>query len=299
MAAPTCQRPRPEIAGTGTAGTETADERWRRHRLMEASHAPVVALPIRYADRDHVAEHSHGRAQLLHALTGVVTVTTRAGRWMVPPDHALWIPAGMRHAVDMAGAVQMYCAYVRPQAVAGLPRHLHVAGLTGLMRCLILEAAALDGQPPHARGRAIMDCLLHEIPRLPERPLGLPFPSSPRLAALCRAFLAAPSPHIDIDRWARALGTSRRSFTRTFRRETGIGLSTWRRQACLMAALPRLAAGEAVTSVALDLGYGSVPAFTTMFKRALGAPPRAYLGQAGPAGAADTAWRACASIGTD
>ncbi|MNE86844.1 transcriptional activator FtrA [compost metagenome] len=70
---------------------------------------------------------------------------------------------------------------------------------------------------------------------------------------------------------------SRRAFTRAFRRETGLSLSVWRQQACLFAALPRLAAGEPVTSVALDLGYGSIPAFTTMFKRMLGAPPRSYF----------------------
>ena len=44
-----------------------------------------------------------------------------------------------------------------------------------------------------------------------------------------------------------------------------------------MAALPRLSAGEAVTAVAMDLGYDSMPAFTTMFSRVMGAPPKTYL----------------------
>ena len=70
---------------------------------------------------------------------------------------------------------------------------------------------------------------------------------------------------------------SRRAFTRLFRRETGLSLSLWRQQACLFTALPRLAGGEAVTSVALDLGYESVAAFTTMFTRMLGTSPKAYL----------------------
>jgi AraC-like DNA-binding protein len=75
---------------------------------------------------------------------------------------------------------------------------------------------------------------------------------------------------------------SRRSFTRAFHRETGLSLSIWRQQACLFAAFPRLAAGEAITSVALDLGYESIAAFTTMFKRMVGASPRAYFGGKGP-----------------
>lgn len=70
---------------------------------------------------------------------------------------------------------------------------------------------------------------------------------------------------------------SRRAFTRFFRKETGISLSTWRQQAAVFTALPRLAAGEAVTAVALDLGYDSVAAFTTMFRRTMGTAPRAYF----------------------
>ena len=44
-----------------------------------------------------------------------------------------------------------------------------------------------------------------------------------------------------------------------------------------MAAIPRLSAGESVTTVALDLGYDSVPAFTHMFRRMLGQPPKSYF----------------------
>ena len=41
--------------------------------------------------------------------------------------------------------------------------------------------------------------------------------------------------------------------------------------------LERLAAGEAVTTVAIDLGYGTPSSFTTMFRKALGVPPSAYF----------------------
>jgi AraC-like DNA-binding protein len=68
------------------------------------------------------------------------------------------------------------------------------------------------------------------------------------------------------------MAMSRRAFTRTFRHETGLSLLAWRQQACLFATLPRLGAAEA-----LDLGYQSIAAFTTMFKRTLGAAPSRYL----------------------
>ena len=267
----------PSLLQAADSYIETPRERAERHAAIELVDEPAVAFAHRYDASQHVAEHEHRRAQLLHLSRGVLTVTTRAGRWMMPRDHALWIPAGVRHAIDTVGSVDMHSVYVLPGAIAGLPDQLQVTGMTPLMRSLIVEAVCLRADPGNPRGEFILGALLHEIPRLPERPLGLPFPDNRRLAELCRDFVARPSAHLNIDQWADAAGLSRRSFTRIFRRETGLSLSTWRQQACLMAALPRLSAGEAVTAVALDLGYDSVPAFTTMFCRMMGTPPKAYL----------------------
>jgi AraC-like DNA-binding protein len=55
-----------------------------------------------------------------------------------------------------------------------------------------------------------------------------------------------------------------------------MSFQAWRQQACLLIALPRLAAGEPVTTIALDLGYDSPAAFATMFKRLTGIPPSRY-----------------------
>lgn len=250
----------------------------QRLAWLEEAEGAVIALPGDYPDGYRVPEHCHSRAQLLHARTGVVKINTGQGRWMVPPEHAMWIPAGVEHSVEMLGLVRMLSVYVRPDAITGLPQGLQVFGLTSLATNLIIEAADL----PHdasagSRAALVKALLLHEIANLPLRPLGLPFPSDPRLAELCRRFVEKPSPHATIDDWAAQTGMSRRTFTRTFLRETGLSLSTWRQQACLFAALPRLAGGEPITGVALDLGYDSVPAFTTMFRRMLGKAPREYF----------------------
>jgi len=255
------------------------------HRYLdeiEAGQGLVVAIPSSYPDGYYVPPHRHTRAQLLYPATGVVMVSTEEGRWMVPPAHALWIPPAIAHSVEMQGQVTMNSVYVMPGSVAGYPAHVRVVGLTALMRSLIAEAMARPkDRAPNPRDELIMALMLAEIPNLPAKPLGLPFPAEPRLARLCRAFVANPDPHLTIDEWADSLAMSRRAFTRAFRHQTGLSLSTWRQQACLFTAVPRLADGEPVTSVALDLGYDSVAAFTTMFTRMLGAPPRAYLREGG------------------
>jgi AraC-like DNA-binding protein/quercetin dioxygenase-like cupin family protein len=252
-----------------------------RVHWLEQVEGQAVALASDYPSGHLVLPHRHGRGQLLYALAGVVMVATTEGRWMVPPEHALWIPAGIEHSVEMLGTVKMRSLYVAPGATADLPDHSRVVGMTELMRSLIIEAVTLPlDYAAGSRAALVMGLILQEIARLPEKPLGLPFPTDPRLAELCRRFVEAPSSRASIDEWAKALAMSRRAFTRAFRRETGLSLSTWRQQGCLFAALPRLAGGEPVTTVALDLGYDSVAAFTTMFKRMLGAPPRRYLREA-------------------
>jgi len=245
--------------------------------VLESLSGPVIALPTEYPDGYSVPQHSHSRAQLLCASHGVVLVTTDAGRWMIPGDHAIWIPAGVKHSVEIVGDVFMRSIYIAVDAISGVPDYLHVVGMTDLMRCLIIDATLVDSIPePGTRDALVIELILRDLHTLPQRPLGLPFPADIRLQKLCREFVKAPSARATIDDWADRMAMSRRSFTRHFQRETGVSLSIWRQQACLFAALPRLSEGEPVTSVALDLGYDSVSAFTTMFRRMLGVSPKFY-----------------------
>ena len=262
---------------SATHEAETEQLHQQRLEWLERAEGAVIALPVEYPDGHRVPVHQHSRSQLLHALNGVVMVSTDAGRWMVPPDHGMWIPAHTDHSVEIMGDVSMRSIYVAPAALGGMDDRLRVVALPDFVQSLILEASKAAQRPTSERDALIAALLLHEIPGLPELPLALPLPADDRLATLCRSFVQSPSSRARIEEWADRLGMSRRSFTRMFSRETGLSLSTWRQQACLFAALPRLAEGQPVTAVALDLGYESVPAFTTMFRRMTGTTPRQYL----------------------
>ncbi len=253
-------------------------------RLVWLDKAKGALLPFQadYPDGYRVPDHHHRRSQLMQALSGVLLVVTPYGRWIVPPGHAMWVPGGVEHSVQMLGDVTMRSIYVEPGAAPDLPEVLTVYGVTALMEHLLLEALKLrDDRQFEGRDGYLVGLLLHEIARLPVRPLDLPMPAEPRLLALCLEFVAQPSSVVAIDVWAKRAGMSRRNFTRSFLKETGVSLSAWRQQAILFAALPRLAEGEPITRVALDLGYDSAPAFTTMFRRVLGVAPRAWMRGAG------------------
>ncbi len=232
----------------------------------------VVAIGNEYPVGYTGKPHSHRRAQLLYGATGLMTVSTRHGTWVVPPERAVWLPSGEVHDVrTIQGPVSTRSAYIWPDAIEGLPQQCQVLGMTPLMRSLLQEAVDVPlHYDEHGRDGLVMDLLLQEVPRLPVLPLSLPFPQERRLARRCKRLLEQPTPHDTIERWSAALQMSRRAFTRQFRAETGMSFGAWRQQACLFAALPRLAAGEAVTTVAMDLGYDSPAAFTSMFRRAPG-----------------------------
>jgi AraC-like DNA-binding protein len=237
----------------------------------------VVAIGNEYPAAFELAPHTHRRAQLLYAAAGVVSVATPEGAWAAPPERAVWIPAGIEHAVTMVGAVTTRSVLVAPEACPERGQHCQVLAVSPLLRSLLMTSVDLpELYDPTGRDGLVMALLAKEIELAPVVPLAVPFPRSPTLAARCHAFLAAPDAQATIDAWAADLGYGRRAFTRAFRRETGMSFSAWRQQACLLAALPRLAAREPVTTIALDLGYDSPAAFATMFKRLTGRTPSGY-----------------------
>ena len=255
---------------------------YERHRRdldwIEGANGDVVLHGSDYPVRYMVPRHIHRRTQLLCVFAGVVVVETERGRFMIPPGHALLIPPQLPHAVEMLSDVTMKSVYVTPAQQNLVNDRPLVLEVTDLARSLLLEAIRLQDEMVESRKADLVQTLLvEEILELRERPLGLPFPSDRRLVALCRDFLAAPSPNARLDDWAEKLAMSRRTFTRFFRQETGISFVTWRQQASVFACLPRLAEGMAVTEIALEAGYESAAAFTTMFRRVLGTTPRSYV----------------------
>jgi AraC-like DNA-binding protein len=250
---------------------------WINPEDYDATPRPVVAIGNEYPPSFELDWHSHGRGQLLYAANGVVVVSTPQGAWIAPPERAVWTPAGTPHAVRMVGAVSTRSVLIDASASHILGQASRVIGVSPLLRNLLIAACDI----PHeydvdGRDGLVMALLLAELARAPLIPLAVPFPASPALARRCHAFVERPAPHDTIDAWCADLGMGRRAFTRAFRRETGMSFGAWRQQACLLVALPRLAAGEAVTTVALDLGYDSPAAFSTMFKRLLGISPNRY-----------------------
>jgi len=123
----------------------------------------------------------------------------------------------------------------------------------------------------------LIDLLLDELVAAPSLPLRLPWPVDPEITLVCRQLADHPDNNATLKTWATQLGVDAKTVQRRFVRETGMTFGRWRQQARLVHALERLASGERVLDVALDLGYNSPSAFSSMFKRQFGATPSAYF----------------------
>ena len=238
---------------------------------------PVTAKARNYRGGE-TPVHSHPRAQLLYAGSGVMRVETEAGCWVVPPVRGVWIPAATAHRVIMLGAVEMRTLYIRPDAAPGLPEQCCLIEVSPLLRALIL--ALLDEPLAYDRtGRAgqIAALALSELRFLKIPALHLPMPAEPRLHQLCQQLIAHPDSRDTLETLAGQQATSSRTLARQFQRETGMSFRQWRQQAGLVEALGHLANNMPVALVAEKLGYRSASAFTAMFRRSLGVEPRRYF----------------------
>lgn len=225
--------------------------------------------------------HSHERSQLSYALTGVMSVVTDTSSFVLPPNRAIWLPAGTRHEVSCRGPVTLNVLYVDPD-LPGQPRHCRVFDVSPLVRALIDEVITFEhAYDEQGREGRIVSLLLDEVGRMPDIALSAPTPQDRRLRRVCDMIIADPADRRDLDDFAKIAGMGRRTFTRAFRHQTGMGFAMWRQQVRLMAAISLLGEGQSITNIAYDVGYESASSFTAMFHRVLGVPPSHYARQQG------------------
>ncbi|MCM2438528.1 helix-turn-helix transcriptional regulator [Agrobacterium vitis] len=243
--------------------------------------SPIIVIGLGMAtDSWEHPIHSHRKAQLIFADTGLITVETEECVWVVPPQSAVWIPGGMVHRARNSGDPKGFAVFIEPRIAGALPDTCSTMAVSPFLRALLERTAALpseyDSFGPQAR---LMGVLLDELAAAPPEWLHLPMPSDPRLRKLADAMLATPSDHTTLDQWAGRVGMSERNMARLFVSETGLSVSKWRRHMHIITALPLLAQGQTIQSVADELGYDSPGAFVTMFRKEVGAPPRRFLAE--------------------
>lgn len=237
----------------------------------------VLAIRTDYLPNVLLNSHVHRRAQFLYGATGLIEVSTKDGEWVIPPDSGVWIPENTPHETRMLN-VSTRSLYIEPTAAPRASLQCEVLRVSPLLRQLLLESVNIPIEyDTKGRDGILIQLLLHEISQAEPLPFFAPIPQDKNLAKLCREFLKNPKITSLPQEWANQLHKSERSFSRFFGAQTGLSFSEWRQQACLLNAITHISAGKSITEVAFDLGYSSVGAFSTMFKKWLGHTPSSFI----------------------
>ncbi|EMR4107044.1 TPA: helix-turn-helix transcriptional regulator [Stenotrophomonas maltophilia] len=239
---------------------------------------PAVASRLHVAEHDaEIPVHEHRKGQLILALHGAVTCEVANALWIVPPQCGVWIPGGMPHSNRATANARLCYLFVEP-GVVDLPMQCVTLAISPMLREMILHLAdaPLD-YPDGSHTDRLARVLLDELVQMPAEHLSLPVSHHPKVRALAAALSADPADRSTIGQWAVRLALGERTLTRLIERETGLSFGRWRQQLHLLIAIRELAAGAPVQRVSETLGYESVTAFITMFKKALGLSPARYF----------------------
>ena len=220
----------------------------------------------------------------MHVRSGLAIVRSDARTWIAPPTWAVWMPAGVRHAIRFAGPAALRVVYLRADGVGragdggvafgGLPSTAGAMPASPLLRELVERATTigvLDRRDPVEAALALL--LVAELGDVGPPPLAVPEPTSPsaRRAAELLATGMAVAPV------AAAIGVGRRTLERTFLAETGLPVGRWRQYRLLLRGLEDVADGATVQAASAVAGYRTPSAYVAAFRSAFGTTPARFL----------------------
>ena len=238
-----------------------------------------------YRKGHRIGTHMHREAQLVYAARGTMQVTTPKGRWLVPPDRAVWVPALSEHAIDVLADIEMRTLYFdqawlkREKRSDSLAQEF-VVKVSPLLHQAIL--ALFDEHNTPDRTALLIQLAMLELHRAEDSATFVPLPHEPRCRRAADIVLADPTGAHEIGALAREVGTSARTLSRLFSAETQLSFKSWCQRARVAAAIERLSTDTSVSvkQLASELGYASVPAFSHAFRQVTGKTPTEFAAKA-------------------
>ncbi|RYE94136.1 MAG: AraC family transcriptional regulator [Oxalobacteraceae bacterium] len=223
--------------------------------------------------------HTHDTAQLTFAASGIVQVHTAEGRWLVPPQLAVWIPAGVPHHVEVLADAELWMVHWQPAAVREwgpdlLPDRPFALRVTPLLGSLLTAAFATGIEP--RKTELLVRLMLHELTETTHAPTFLPLPTTAAARRVAELAVADPRTGLDLGELASRAATSVRTVSRLFPLETGLTFKAWRQRARIVHAMDLLARGETIARVSAGCGFASTAAFSSAFRQVTGMTPTGF-----------------------
>jgi len=224
------------------------------------------------------------RHYLLYCAQGSIRIQVDDRYWILPPSRALWIPANTAIKVDIKQRVQCCSLLFDTDSFASPFEQCQVLTLPILLKDMILhskiwgaDTPALDELAQHFFAVIVQMCA-----QLKDQPnaLWVPRGQSQRV----RQALAYTQQHlaevITLTQIARQVGSTERSLSRLFMRETKMRWSHIQRQMRMIQAIELLSnSNDKVLTISLSVGYQSLSSFNRAFKEFTSFTPKEFRTQ--------------------
>lgn len=251
--------------------------RGNAHAFQQAE-TPVTVLSEELAADFLSPVHQHVRGQLIYAPKGILVANVEGKSWMLSPTRAAWVKPSVAHSIECLSNTYISTLYIEDTLCTRLPPSSCLMSITPLFKEMVRRLSSFPDHFEHDSARArLIPSVIDELRALPLQPLMLTMPTDRRLLRMCERLRRAPECNATILMLAKEAGLSSRHLMRLFYIETGMQFGAWRQQMRLMASLPFLADGLPVMRASQNVGYNSVAAFSTAFKRTFGTSPSQYF----------------------
>ena len=231
------------------------------------------------SDDEVTGWHAHDFHQVEYAWQGVAQVETSTARYLLPPQQAIWIPAGTAHNTTLR-RVRTVSVFLDPDLVPDTDDRARVLAAAPVIREMIVYATrwpitrSVSNPAADAYFTVLADLIAEWLEH--ETPLCLPTSSDPLISAVMD-YTNTHLGQVTVSEICATVGLSQRTLRRRFRDETGI---TWRHYLLDCRLLRAMAIltdpAPSILDAATQVGFDSVSAFARAFRQYTGETPSAY-----------------------
>jgi AraC-like DNA-binding protein len=218
---------------------------------------------------------------LLYASSGAFRLEVNGVRWLLPPQRAAWVAAGvpLRLCAELPGATNSVLFATR--MISELPFDCRIFAVSALAREMLLYATRWG--PERTDDDQHADTFFHALAtvctELAEHPneFWLPHAQSPELQHALDYTVDQLSEKPTFAEVASAAHLSERTLARRFGEEIGMTWSQFVHRARMIRTMELLTAPDtAIIDIAFGVGFASVSAFNHAFRAFTGETPSSY-----------------------
>lgn len=228
--------------------------------------------------------HSYDKHQLLYAEGGILHLTTRQHYFLLPANHAAWIPANCAYKIS-SNAAQLNLRMLYFNGHRKLDSRLNQVNIfpvNKLAQEMIYKTREWSNsfQEYTPLEQLFFQAFILLIPQWLDNSVTLAIPNTNhrKLSEILDHIKKNLDHEITVSDIAQKFSLSNRSITRLFKQEIGITFRTYLRISRIARAMDLLSdRGYNVSTAAYAVGYESISAFSTTFYNVIGVRPQEYV----------------------